>query len=174
MHSLKFDSFEFPITDFVLLEDIIALDANCATKESFDKLSKLAFTHNTIGSIYEYQLDEVAYCGHFGNFISDTNHNVRFYMTTTPNNTNAPSFYTNVLEYNIPRILHHQEKQISALVDLLVNKGILASTEAVMFAPYLPINETHDVNINWWTQVKCLSSYLTETKQTLNDLRQRN
>lgn len=174
MESLKFDSFEFPITDFALLGNIIALDASFTTKESFDELQAIASTHNTYGNTYEYQLNEVTYQGRFGNFISDIEYNVRFYMTTTPDNTDYSTQNTNVLNYNLPRILHHQEKQISLLTDMLVRKGVLSSTDADMFAPYLPINEIHDININWWTQVKCLNSFLIETKQTLNDLRQEN
>lgn len=168
MHTLKFDSYNLPIDDYVLDDDILVFDTKFPSKDALNAFIQMSSKYCKSGTYYKYQVDTKDFTGRFGNFVYDVENNLRFYMTTSPD-TMSYHPHDTVLEYNTSRVINDCERRISMLVDLLQNNGIISSENANMFSPYLQPNGERGVDL--CHQVKCLKDYLELTKSTIDDIR---
>lgn len=169
IYSLKFDVFDIAVTDYVLEDDgFFTFDVTFQSKSLFNDFYSFVCKHLTEDTAFEYKVNEKSYHGHFGALIYDIDYNVRFYMTSLPDKDNDNHFET-VLRFNLPKIIHNQEKRISSLVDILTEKGFITKDNSDNFLPYLPYQQ--DSNMDFMHQVKNLNEYLQYTNSTMNDIR---
>lgn len=169
IYSLKFDIFDIAVADYVLdYNSIFAFDVTFQSKNLFDDFYSFVYEHSTEDNSFEYKINEKSYHGRFGALIYDTDYNVRFYMTTLSYEDDYNN-YESVLRFNLPKIIHNQEKRISALVGILTEKGFITKANLDNFLPYLPYQQ--DGNMDFTHQVKNLDEYLQYTHSTMNDIR---
>lgn len=143
METLKINSFEIDVSDFLVTESSIILDLSFASNSAFHDFYTFYSQNKT--TIIEYSCGDVQNSGYLGTFVYDANLNGRLYiMFDEPNDGIQPA----VLRYNIMPIINSLQNQISALSSLLCKKGVISENEvqeALKF-PSVKMDLDHEVN----------------------------
>lgn len=170
MFTLKFDTFEVPVKDYLLDHDWIVIDAFLATKEDFDKFSAYHLEHHlTDDNLLIFTLDNTSYHGSFGAYTYDPSYNIRLYMSSVPLEVPPDSGGT-VFNFNLPKILENHEKRLTVLIEALKRNNLLNEDEILNLEPYLPID---NFIFAMYRQVPNLDKYLKDTHSTLKELRKK-
>lgn len=163
MSIFKIESFEVEVSDFLTTDSSIILDLHFDSDESLKDFYN--FYMKRFYNSVNYSCAEVNGNGYFGFFIYDSEFNARLYIT----NESSESFsQKNVLTYNLTPLLRNFEKRISAITNILCEKGLLSNEEANKLSSYLyPCSENMDIE----HQVESVHQYLSDTKSTIQETR---
>ncbi|KJJ66858.1 hypothetical protein [Clostridium sp. FS41] len=169
MHYIKFDSFGIEVTDYLLDDNWLVIDASLATKEEFDKFKDFHLQHHlTNENLLNFTLDDTSYCGSLGAYTYDIEYNIRLYVSTIPFKESLSE--ESVFSFNLQKVLENHEQRLTAITKILKRNNLLSEDEALDLLPYLPID--HFI-FAMHRQVPNLNKYLLDTHSTLEELRKK-
>ena len=170
MKKLQAGEFQLDISDFAVGRSIVAIDSKFGNKETFYHFLEFSKKHCLDKTSIDYEIDGEKYHGHFGNFIYDSDYNVRFYMTTDFEDSDY-GVGANIWKDNLNSIIEKQRTAIEKIANILSEKNLVEKDEINEILQYIP-EEDYGAAISH--KVSDLNKYLSDAKEALDDLKKNN